>query len=233
MRRVLLLLLLCLAAATARADDLRVPGEALAVVAQDALAEAAQREGIALEIAVSGKPRDLRLVGSRDFALVPELPSDWLRARVSVPVTVTGDDGAQARGIVWLALRAPATGKVYARAYARGEAISAIAFVDGPVDLARTARAAPIDAADRTPRRLRRAVRAGEAALATDFESQPTVAARQAVTVESAHGPVRLSIVGRALADGDVGETIPVLPAGAATPVRARILSQQVVSVEN
>jgi flagella basal body P-ring formation protein FlgA len=234
MRLFLALLLLCLPAAAARAQaGVRVPGEALVAVAHDALAAIAASEGIALEIEPAGCPRAVVLDGAREFELTPAVPADWLRARIGVRVTVRGEGGQTGSGLVWFAVRAPATAKVYAQAYARGAAASEIAFVDGPVDLARTARAAAVDAADPAPRRLRRAVRAGQPALAADFERLPAVAAQQAVSVQSAQGPVRLTIAGRALADGDVGETISVLPAGADRPVRARVLSPQVVSVEN
>jgi flagella basal body P-ring formation protein FlgA len=234
MRRCLLLLLsLSVAGPVPAATGLRVPADALVAVAADALAEAAQRDGVALEIEVASRPRDIPLDDAREFELLPKLPREWLHARVGVPVAVRGDGRERVTALVWFALRAPAAAPVYAQAYPRGTAFAQLALVAGTVDLARTGRRAAVDREATAPQRLRRAVSAGQAALAADFEAMPAVLARQGVQVESVQGPVRIRIAGRALADGDVGETISVLPTGADRPVRARVLSPQVVSVEN
>src|SRR5688500_2142498 len=127
MRLAFLLILLCLTAAPARAAAvLRVPGEALVVVAQDALAEAARRDGVVVEIEPARRPRELLIDGVIEYVLVPNVPREWLRARVGVPVQVRGDGRARSSALVWFVLRAPATAPVYSQAYPRGTAFAEV-----------------------------------------------------------------------------------------------------------
>jgi flagella basal body P-ring formation protein FlgA len=59
------------------------------------------------------------------------------------------------------------------------------------------------------------------------------VQAQQSVRIEMASGVIRLTTTGRALTDGKIGQSIPVLPANASQPVQARVMSKQAVSLEN
>lgn len=217
------------------ADGVRVSAAELTETARAAVLAKASEAGVQVDVEVAGRVQDLQL---RTDA--PESPSvtagrwqePWLRPRIGVPVHAEAG-GKRATATVWLAVSAPAQGEVYMEGFARGAPAETLRCQSGRVDLARSQGKKTVVPASMLGMRLRRAVRAGDPVLASDFEAVPTVSAQQTVSVQATRGAVSLSVPGRALGDGDAGQTISVLPSNATRPVRARVVSPGVVTLED
>ncbi|MFA6985152.1 MAG: flagella basal body P-ring formation protein FlgA [Arenimonas sp.] len=243
LRFLAIVLLIALGLPVRAAERQIVPASEIVAAAQAMLEAKASGDKIAATFALVGHVGDLTVpaAGAVDIQ-AGEMKGPWLRPRVGVPVRVSFADGRSTPVTVWFSVTAPAQGEVYAADYARGTAAAAIQRQLGPVDLARM-RGKPAaqlsdvveGAASGEPKaqRLRRAVKAGAAVAADDFEPMPVVQVQQSVRIDVASGVVKLSTKGRALSDGDIGQTISVLPANASQPVRARVVSDQVVTIEN
>lgn len=229
-------LALCLAAMPCgAANGVHVPAADLVDAARTALLAKASEAGVQVELAVAGR------VGGLDFPVtsgsVPKLSvthweGPWLRSRVGVPVQVRVGS-RQTTATVWFAVTAPVRGELYADGFGRGEPAEKLVYRTGLMDLARQQGQRTADSASLAGMRLRRAVREGDPVLVSDFEPVPMISARQTVRVLATRGAVRLSVPAQALADGDAGQTIPVLPASATSPIRARVVSPEVVTLEN
>ena len=164
-------------------------------------------------------------------ALVP--PERWLRPRLPVAVAVFHADGKRRTTVtVWLGLSVPMRGAVYSDDFARATAATQLRTQEAAVDLARTQGELPLSAPLPAAGRLRRAVRAGQPALASDLEAVPVVVARQRVGIEAVVNSVRLALQGTALTEGDVGQLIDVLPDHSQQPVKGRVVSHEVVRIE-
>lgn len=234
MSRIALPLVLALCAAPVAAGGrARVPAAELADAARTALAEQARAAGVQATLATVGRVDDVALPVEGAYEVRAAAPATWLRSRVGVPVQILVGGQKRASATVWFAVTAPATALVYTQPAPARAAVSQLVVGTGPIDLARTSgeSIASLDAL--AGQRLRRPAAPGQPLRASDFEPMPTVLAQQAVRVETTRGPVRLSIAGRALSDGATGQLISVLPSGGTQPVRARVLSSEVVSLEN
>lgn len=231
-----------------------VPAIEIVGAAQAMLEAKASNDKVNAKFALVGHVNDVKLPVAREAVVsAGEMKTPWLRPRVGVPVRVSFADGKSTSVTVWFSVTAPAQGEVYEANYPRGTAVSNIKMKTGAVDLARmrgkpgvtgkatintaTVSADPtassVTTDSTTVLRLRRAVTAGSAVQADDFEPMPAVQAQQSIRIDVGHGVVRLSTKGRALTDGAVGQLISVLPANATQPVRARVVSDQVVTIEN
>jgi hypothetical protein len=243
-RLVLAALLIALGLPIRAAESQLVPASQLVAAAQTLLEGKASGEKVAATFALVGHVSDLT-----SPAAVSEIQADmkgpWLRPRVGVPVRVKFADGKVTSVTVWFSVTAPAQADVYDTAYPRGTAASTIQRHVGAVDLARVHGAlgvvaniassgdAATKAAGSASLRLRHAVIAGAAVQTEDFEPMPAVQAQQAIRIDVGSGIVHLSTKGVALTDGAIGQIIAVLPANATQPVRARVVSDQVVTIEN
>ena len=234
-RLLFIVLLIALGLPVRAAERQVVPASEIVAAAQAMLEAKAGAEKIAATFALVGHVSDVT-VAEKAAATVHagELKSAWLRPRVGVPVRVSSVLDRTTTVTVWFSVTAPAQGEVYDGSYARGTPVSEIKTRVGAVDLART-RGKPGGAATETTTalRLRRAVTAAAPVLADDFEPMPAVQAQQSIRIDVGSGVVRLSTKGRALTDGAIGQIISVLPANASQAVRARVVSDQVVSIEN
>jgi flagella basal body P-ring formation protein FlgA len=225
-----------------------VPASEIVAAAQAMLEAKAGGDKIAATFALVGHVSDVSVAGEgKPVVQVDELKLSWLRPRVGVPVRVTSGDGKTTPITVWFSVVAPAQGDVYASNYPRGTQMSEIHTKVGSIDLARTHGKTAIAMSGFTTEdtsaennstatvalRLRRAVASGAAILADDFEPTPAVQAQQSIRIDVGSGVVHLSTKGRALTDGAIGQVISVLPANASQPVRARVVSDQVVTIEN
>ncbi len=181
-------------------------------------------------------------IGRVDDATVPdgvytvnagEITGRWPRARIGIPVQISVS-GKKVRSMtVWYAISLLREGWVYTADYEKGRGGSDAMMRAGSIDLARI-KSAPIAETKDLPRmRLSRFVHAGEAVEDSDFESLPDVVSRQPVQVEVLRGAVRLLTQGEALGDGRIGEVIAVALRESGQTVHSRIISQQVVRVEN
>jgi flagella basal body P-ring formation protein FlgA len=164
---------------------------------------------------------------------VADLRSGWLRPRVGVPVKIISKDKVMATITVWFSVHAPADGLVYVKNESKGSAHNKIAVRSAKIDLARTKGKAVASLDDFFDMRLKHSVIAGQALQSEDFEPVPALQAQHEVRIETNTRGIRLSIAGRALSDANIGEIVKVLPTHAAQPVRARVVSNQVVIIEN
>lgn len=227
-----------------------VPASKLIAAAQEMLEAKATVDKVAAVFALVGRVSDMPVADAATVEVqAGEMKASWLRPRVGVPVLVKFADGKSRSVTVWFSVTAPARAEVYEANYPRGTSASAIKTHIGAIDLARTHGRSGLSAvgavpatpgvpttgaASETPAlRLRHAVVVGAAALADDFEPTPAVQAQQSIRIDVGTGVVRLSTKGRALTDGAIGQVIAVLPANASQPVRARVVSDQVVTIEN
>lgn len=230
-----ILFALCAAALSGRAvAGGRVAAAELVESARAAVQAKAAEAGMRIELEVAGRVAD---VGYPEDAAVPQVTAldwhePWLRSRIGVPVEVRAG-GRRTVVTVWFVASVPASGDVYADGFARGEQADRLSYRTGQVDLARLQGKRTAMPASLAGMRLRHAVRAGDPVMASDFEPIPMVSARQTVRVLVNRGAVSVSVAARALADGDAGRTIPVLPSGATRPVRARVISSEAVMLEN
>lgn len=215
--------------------QVRVPAADLVDAARAAVLAKASASGLQVNVEVAGRVQDLQLqtstsVPARITAGAWQEP--WLRSRIGVPLQVDAG-GDHAAVTVWLAVSAPVQGEVYLEGFARGVPAETLRHQAGQVDLARLQGARTVAPAAMGGMRLRRAVRAGDPVLASDFESVPMISAQQVVSVQVTKGAVSLSVPGRALGSGDAGQTIFVLPSNATRQVRARVVSPGVVTLED
>jgi flagella basal body P-ring formation protein FlgA len=228
------LLLLATAGPAPAAEEARVSAAEIVQVATSALAAKATAEQVTADFTVASRVPDLRIpVGKTLVGLEAEAPAQWLRARAAVPVRVRWADGSSTSTLVWFAISAPVEGLVYADRFPIGAAGSVVALKPGQIDLARTHAAPVVDTGAVAGLRLRRAVPAGAPALASDFQPMPTVRAQQGVRIDVATAGIRLSVKGRALADGALDQIISVLPSNATQPIKARVVSPEVVVLED
>jgi flagella basal body P-ring formation protein FlgA len=211
-----------------------VPAAEIVQVATKALAAKAQAEQVPADFTVAAQVLDLRIPAGKSLAgLEAEAPAQWLRPRAAVPVRVKWSDGTLTSTLVWFAISAPSEGLVYASNFPTGSAGDAVAVRTGSVDLARTHAAPAINVEALPLLRLRHPVQAGAPALAADFQAMPAVLAQQSVRIDASIAGVRLSVKGRALADGALDQVISVLPSNATQPVKARVVSPEVVVLED
>jgi flagella basal body P-ring formation protein FlgA len=232
-----ILITLMLASTTGRVPAdvaARVPASRLQQEALQALAAKATQAGVEGDFVFAARMVDVPVpTGKQVSAVQAHAPERWLSSRVAVPVRIAFSDGSATSTTAWFAVSVPARGLVYSTAYPGNAAGAQVAVVEGDIDLART-HGEPMVSAEALPGlRLRRAVRDGAPALASDFQPMPVIAARQDVRIDAVVGGVRLSMKGRALRDGAIGQVIPVLPSHGTRSVKARVDSSQVVTLEN
>lgn len=235
MRRFFALVMcLLLTSPVSAAEPQRVAASDLVAAAQAVLTTKANADHIAASFALVGHVDDLQTAATGALSVhAGDFKGPWLRPRIGVPVRVFAGDRPVSSVTVWFLVSAPAQALVYGGSYAQGELDSQLQTGLGTVDLARTHGETLASIANVAGQRLRHAVATGQAVLASDFEVVPAIQAQQAVRIEATSGVVHLTIAGRALNDGEIGQTIAVLPANASQPVRARVMSNEVVKIEN
>lgn len=235
LRSIATCVLLFAALPSGAGDAARVPAADLIEAARAAVLSKAAAAGLMVRVDVAGRVQDLPLPAAASGPaqlMAGRWQEPWLRPRIGVPVVVEVG-GRETTATVWLAVSAPAQGAVYQDGFARGVRAESLRYTTGEVDLARTHGMKTVAPTSMEQARLRRAVREGDPVLASDFEPMPIVSARQLVSLHTTKGAISLSIPGRALGDGDAGETISVLPSNATRPVRARVVSNGVVTLED
>jgi flagella basal body P-ring formation protein FlgA len=234
--KYLLALILLLSALPAMSSTERTHASSVDIVttAKTWLENKSKEDNIAANFEVVGHVNDVQLNTVDLVSLqVANLKSGWLRSRVGIPVQVISKDKVLSTVTVWFVVHAPASGLVYMKNQTKGSAHDKIDVREGVIDLARTKGKAITSLDDFVGKRLKRSVISGQALQIEDFEPVPTLQAQQKVRIETNTDGIRLSVPGRVLNDANVGEVVKVLPTHAAQPVRARVVSNQVVIIEN
>lgn len=234
MNFVLTLSLLLFSLPSLATERVRVPAADIVSAANAWLQTKAKDEGITATFEQVGRINDVQLNGAVSPSIkVNPMKSGWLRQRIGVPVQIIVVDKAVSSTMVWFSVKAPHAGLVYSDNKNKGVLINRLNVRAGQIDLTKTKGKAIASLEGFAGMRLRHAVVAGQALQADDFEAIPLIQAQQVVQIETRHGSVRLSVAGRALNDANIGEMVQVLPTHSAHPVRARVISQQVVVIEN
>lgn len=203
-----------------------------------------QRE---VETAVIARLRDMRsparvvaIEGLRDQTLpagrvnleVGSIAGRWPRARAGVPVRVL-IDGRNVRTLTaWVSLSDVRSVPTYAENTSARSPAETLRLVPGDVDMTCCGDAQVVDTDALSGLRVRRAVRAGEPALQSDFEPMPDVAERQIVGIEVVRGTVRVTTTGTALGDARIGQIVSVRPDVSTEAVKARVIDKQRVILE-
>jgi len=212
----------------------RVPAQALEQAALAALQAKASADGIDARFSLATSARDVELpAGATCAAPRAEVPARWLSPRAAVPVRIDCGDKRVLSALLWFEVSAPAKGVAYAANYQPRSGGTTVQLLAADIDLARTHAAPLVDKDALATLRLKRNVVAGAPALASDFQPMPAVQAQQRVRIDLAGKGMHLSVPGRALRDGEIGEVIDVLPSNATRPVQARVASAEVVTLED
>lgn len=156
----------------------------------------------------------------------------WPRARAGVPVKLMVDGRVVRVLTAWIELTDMRSVLTYAETATAKSQVESLHLVAGAVDMTCCAGASAPDAASLEGQRVRRAVRAGEPVMLSDFEPMPDVAERQQVAIEVVRGPVRLTTIGTALADGRIGQIIAVRPDASEQVVWARVSAKKKVILD-
>lgn len=183
-------------------------------------------------VKVAGRIDDQALPLGALSTEVGEIAGRWPRARAALPVRLRVD-GAIARTLtVWVESRDLRTVPTYSADYPARRGGDAIALASAQVDMNCCAGESLPSSEAVQSLRLKRSVRAGQAAMAADFESIPDVQAQQPVRIDVARGAVRLSVSGVALRDGRIGERVPVRADDGERTVVSRVTGKHKVQVD-
>lgn len=182
-------------------------------------------------LGVSGV-RDQSLPAGRVTLEVGVIAGRWPRSRAGVPVRLIVD-GRNVRTLTaWIELSDVRNVLTYAEPVSAKASTDELRLVTGDVDMTCCDGAPALTADALVNMRVRRAVRAGDPALLSDFEPMPDVVERQPVVIEVLRGPVHLTSVGTALADGRIGQIIAVRPDTSDQTVKARVTAKQTVTLD-
>lgn len=225
MLRIVLTLAALMVATSARGEDVaQAVRDRLLTLAPDLPGE--------LVIEVLGHRGSGGVLPENGRVVVGEPAGRWPRARVAVPVELRQDGRIVRRMTLWAAVQWWREVDVYEHNAPAGRAAAEVTTRRQRVDIAAHADVADLPAGQSGRLRLARPVRAGQPVRAGDFEPVPDVVAGNGVTVEVERGSVRIRVPGRALTDGAVGDRIPVSLDLASQPVLTRVITPEVVRVE-
>jgi len=206
-------------------------------VTTDRLVQAARKAlpalgtGLTVTTRVLGAPPDTTIPAGPVRLLTHPVIGRWPRARVAVPVAVLVNDKPVCSETIWFAVRALRSAWVYAQAAPAGTAMSQLKVHKAIVDIAKTD-GQPVGAlAAMTGDRLKRGVQAGWPLLEGDFEPVPDVDKQSQVVVHVRYGSIRMETLGKALKAGEIGDVVPVLVEGAASPVSAKVAGKGAVDI--
>lgn len=176
--------------------------------------------------------RDQSLPAGRVTLKVGAIAGRWPRARAGVPVRLALDGRAVRTVTAWVELSDLRNVLTYAAPASAKAPMDTLRLATGDVDML-CCEGATVPSVDALAgMRVRRAVRAGEPVLLSDFEPMPDVVERQQIGIEVVRGPVRLSTVGTALADGRIGQVIAVRPDASEHTVKARVTAKHTVTLD-
>lgn len=206
-----------------------VPAARIAAAVEDALRAELPADA---RVQVIGATRDQMLPPGALSIAVGKVGGRWPRARVVVPVRLEVDGRAIRTMSVAAEISAPRQVLTYDAAYAARTGGS-VRLVSAIVDMTCCAGEPIADGEAVAGLRLRRAVQAGMPAMQDDFEPVPDVGAHTAVRIVVTHGATRITTPGVALADGRIGDRIPVRTHHSNAPLQARVVAPQEVAIDD
>lgn len=221
------------ALAAAHAAPVQVlPAAQIEAQVLSALSERAAAVSSGARVRLQGGLRDQTLPAGQASVRIGEIAGRWPRARVAVPVRLLVDG----RTVRTLTMRAELSDErevlAYAAAYAARHGAAGLRWAPAVVDMICCAGDPLAEGADLGGERLKRAVRAGQPVMSSDFEAMPEVAAHETVSIEVESGRIRLASSGVALRDGRIGDRIGVRASASGQTVQARVVAKQKVRID-
>ncbi|RMH94069.1 flagella basal body P-ring formation protein FlgA [Lysobacter pythonis] len=208
-----------------------VEGKYVAAEVQRAIEQALLDQGSRAMVQVEANIRD-QSVPTGELSVVTTIPAGrFPRTRMSISARILVD-GKPVRSL-WVSatFNEPQQAYVYARHYATGHLAEHVQWLPRTINATCCSGPFLTDAKALRGLRLKHMVPPGKPVVRGDFETIPPVRVGDVVDIEVANGAVELNVKGRALADGQSGELVSVLAAGAAKPMKARVTGPGKVSV--
>jgi flagella basal body P-ring formation protein FlgA len=234
MKLVSMLVLILLAAPYKANAFIVVPSNDINTAAYDWLTLKAADSGISADFTLLSKTSDVKLKTNESIQLIVSPPkSNWLKSRIGLRVNVMAGGSVLTTSTVWFKASVLKTGLVYTHNQKKHTQASIVHVLNSQVDLVTTNDSAVLSLDELAGMRLRHPVRAGQVVKRDDFERTPLIHAQQQVQVMANMGSIRVSIPARALTDAFQGELMHVLPSYAVKPIRVRVISNNMVMVEN
>jgi flagella basal body P-ring formation protein FlgA len=212
-----------------RAADQTVTSDRIVATARSAFP--AVKGSMKVTLRVIGVPHDATVPDGSVRLEVQPVVGRWPRARVAVSVLISVDGKALRTETIWFAVKATQTAWVYGSDAPAGTPVGKLKIRQADVDVAESDGQPVKTLASLADERLKRGVHAGWPLLAGDFEPVPDVDTRSQVVVHVHYGPIRIETLAQAMGAGEVGDTVPVLIKGAASPVLARIVGKGAVDI--
>lgn len=210
----------------------RLPAAAIETQVREALGRRLSEAGSGAQMHLRQPLQDQSLPAGRADIVVGETAGRLPRMHVAVPVRLLVDGRLVRTLTVWMDLRDERQVLSYAAGYAARQPGADLRLQTATVDMACCAGETVAAAQQLAELRLKRSVRAGQPVLASDFEALPDVQAQRPVAIEVALGQVRLTTAGIALADGRIGDEVPVRTAASRETVKAHVVAKQKVIVD-
>jgi flagellar basal body P-ring formation protein FlgA len=231
MKYLLALLLVLPVFANATTTDGHDDADAVVAAAQAAARARMGGAQDSAQLTVTGRPRALHLPKGERRYVARDVEGRWPRRRFTVGVDVFVD-GHLARSVpVAFALSEVGNVLVYQVDLHAHASLETASLGTGQGDLARLRGTSLTDAAQVDGMRLRRGVRAGDAAVLEDFEAVPDIDSRQRVRIVASQGAIRLESGGLALRSGNRGDQVTVQVDGGDRPVLATVIDKGVAEV--
>lgn len=210
----------------------RLPGAQIAQAVERELVQRLAQERSTARAAIFGRVADQQVPAGTVRVELGAIAKPWPRKRAAIPVHLRVDGIRAATLTVWVELQDVQSVLTYVGDYPPGRPASEVLMQRGAVDMTCCLGTPVSDPAEVATLRTQRTVRKGMPAMQADFERVPDVLRLQSVDVEVVNGPVRVTASGAAMADGELGDRIPVRLAASQAIVRGRVVDKQKVVVD-
>jgi flagella basal body P-ring formation protein FlgA len=212
-----------------RAADQTVTSDRIIATARSVFP--AVKDSMKVTSRVIGVPHDATVPDGSVRLKAQPIMGRWPRARVAVSVLISVDGKAVRTETIWFAVKALQTAWIYGNDAPAGTPVGKLKIRQADVDVAESDGQPVKTLASLADERLKRGIHAGWPLLAEDFEPVPDVDTRSQVVVHVRYGPIRIETLAEAMSAGEVGDTVPVLIKGAASPVLAKIVGKGAVDI--
>ena len=211
-----------------------VTGELISMQAITSLNEKVSQEYQGAQVNQIGKLSDVVIPEGKHWTpQVREIKINSQSARAFVSVQLLLDGKIWKTKTVCFAISHIKEMPVYSHDYARYTQENAVQIKYQMKDVMRTSDSILTDRNLINGKQLSKNVKVGDLVVLTDFEAVPDVLIGQLVKVESTSGSAKISTTGTAISNGNIGQVVKVLVNGSTGNIQARVISHQVVSIEN
>lgn len=168
-----------------------------------------------------------QLVPEGRIAIVVGEPSGRLpRKRVGLPVRLEIDGRLVKTLTAWVEMHDRQAVLVYAEDHPRGRLSEGLRFSRAQVDMVCCTGDKVISPDQLAHMQLAKAVRAGQPAMTDDYVLVPQVRVRQPVEIVAGNEQIRIALRGIAMADGYMGDHVPVRVPASPTLIRSVVIGE-------